>query len=92
MKLAPFVVVTTLLAFRDIISCLEILELNRHIRPFLLNRHPIFITHGKVALSDKSFQNFHTETISSVLTYDFQKLQIDYANAADSRTKGRNRT
>jgi hypothetical protein len=80
MKLAAFVVVTTLLAFRNIIRCSEILEFNRHIRPFLLNQHPIFITNGKVSLADRNLQTFHAEQISSVLAYDFKKLLIDYAN------------
>jgi hypothetical protein len=77
-----FEIVTTLLAFQNIISCSEILEFNRYIRPFLLNQHPIFITYNEVSLPDKNFQTFHAEEISSVLVYDFQKLQIRYANAA----------
>jgi hypothetical protein len=45
-----------------------------------------------VTLPDKSFETFHDEKVGSLLTYDFKKLQIDYANAAYSRPKGRNRT
>jgi hypothetical protein len=76
MKLATFTVVTTLVAFQNLVSCSKILEYNKHIRPFLLNQHPVFIAHGKVNLPDKNFQTFHAEEISSVLVYDFQKFQM----------------
>jgi hypothetical protein len=92
MKLAAFEVVTTILAFQNIINCSEILEFHRHIRPFSLNQHPIFTPHGKAFLPDKNFETFHAEQMSSVLAYDFKKLQIDYATAAYSRSKGRNIT
>jgi hypothetical protein len=82
MKLAAFAAVTALAAFHSLISCSEIFELNRHIRPFLLNKHPIFITHGKRSLPDKNWDTFHTEDIGSVLVYDFQKLKIDLAYLA----------
>jgi hypothetical protein len=35
-----------------------------------------------VSLGDRNLQTFHAEQISSVLAYDFKKLQIDYANPA----------
>jgi hypothetical protein len=82
MKLAAFAAVLALAAFHSLISCSEIFELNRHIRPFLLNQHPIFITHGKRYLPDKNWETFHTEEIGSVLVYDFQKLKIDLAYLA----------
>jgi hypothetical protein len=49
--------------------------LNRYIRPFLLNQHPIFITNGNVSLPDDNFQTLHAEQISSVLVYDFKILR-----------------
>jgi hypothetical protein len=76
MKLA-FAAANTLVAFQSLIICSEIYELNKHIRPILQNQHPIFVRHGNVSLPDK---NFHAEELSSVLVYDFQKLQIEYAN------------
>jgi hypothetical protein len=82
MKLAAFAAVTALAAFHSLISCPELFELNRHIRPFLLNKHPIFITHGKRSLPNKNWETFHTEEIGSVFVYDFQKLKIDLAYLA----------
>jgi hypothetical protein len=79
MKLA-FAAVNTLVAFQSLIICSEIYELNKHIGPILQNQHPIFVRHGNVSLPDKNFENLHAEEISSLLVYDFQKLQIQYAN------------
>jgi hypothetical protein len=67
-------------AFQSLVICSEIHELDRHIPPILQNRHPIFIRNGNVSLADKNFETFHTKAIGSVLVYDFQKLQIDYAD------------
>jgi hypothetical protein len=80
MKLAITSAVNILVAFQSLVICSEIHELDRHIRPILQNRHPIFIRHCNVFLPDKKFETFHTKSISSVLVYDFQKLQIDYAD------------
>jgi hypothetical protein len=79
MKLA-FVAVNSLVAFQSLIICSEIYELNKHIEPILQNQHPIFVRHGNVSLPDENFENLHAEEISSVLVYDFQKMQIEYAN------------
>jgi hypothetical protein len=75
MKLAALAVIATFVAFESPVSCSEIFELNRYIRPFLLNQHPIFITNGNVSLPDDNFQTLHAEQISSVLVYDFKILR-----------------
>jgi hypothetical protein len=80
MKVGTFEIVTALFSFLNMVSGFEILQFNIHIRPFLLNQHPIFITHRKVLAPDKNLQTFHAEEISSVLVYDFQQLQVDSAN------------
>jgi hypothetical protein len=80
MKLA-FAAVNTLLALQSLMILSEICELNRHIEPIMHNQHPIFIRHGNMFSPDKNFENFRAEETSSVLVYDYQKLQIEYANA-----------
>jgi hypothetical protein len=76
MKLTAFATIVTLVAFPSLVNCSEIFDLIRYIRPFLVNQHPIFATCGNVPLPDKNFQSVHAEEISSVLVYDFKKVQI----------------
>jgi hypothetical protein len=76
MTLTAFAAIVTLVAFPSLVNCSEIFDLIKYIRPFLLNQHPIFVTCGKVPLPDKNFQTVHAEEISSVLVYDFKKMQI----------------
>jgi hypothetical protein len=81
MDLTAFTAIVTFVAFPSLVNCSEILELNKHIRPFLLNQHPIFVTHGNVPLPGKNFQTLHAEGISSVLVYNFEKEQITPAES-----------
>jgi hypothetical protein len=76
MKLTAFVAIVNFVAFPSLVNCSEIFDLNRYIRPFLLNQHPIFVTGGNMPLPDKNFQTVHAEEISSVLVYNFKRVQI----------------
>jgi hypothetical protein len=76
-KLAVFVAVTNLVAFQSYVVYSELFEFNKHVRPLLLNQHPIFITHGNLSLPNANFEAFHAEEISSLLVYDFQKIRMD---------------
>jgi hypothetical protein len=82
MELAALAVIASFVAFQSLVSCSEIFELSRYIRPFLLNQHPIFITNGNVNLPDDNFQTLHAAQISSVLIYDFQILQMQSTDLA----------
>jgi hypothetical protein len=81
MDLTAFTAIVTFVAFPSLVNCSEILELNKHIRPFLLNQHPIFVTHNNVPLPGKNFQTLHAEGISSVLVYNFEKEQTTPAES-----------
>jgi hypothetical protein len=75
--------ITTFVAFQAFAYSSEIFEFNRYIRPFLLNQHPIFITHGnKLSLPETDFQHMHSEEISSVLLYNFNIMHMDSTNLA----------
>jgi hypothetical protein len=76
MKLTAFAAIVTHVAFPSLVNCAEIFDLIGYVRPFLVNQHPIFVTCGNVPLPDKNFQSVHAEEISSVLVYDFKKVQI----------------
>jgi hypothetical protein len=74
-----FEVLTAILALQNTISCSERFQGVAYLRPFLLKNHPIVVTHGSVSLPDISFNYLHEE-FSSLLIYDYRRLQLYSAN------------
>jgi hypothetical protein len=74
-----FELFTAIAALHTLVSCSERFQGVAYLRPFLLNTHPVVVSHGGVSLTDITFKLLHAE-VSSLLIYDYRRLQLDSAN------------